>query len=130
MGTTPAMRPPESADAVPPESQAAASPEPGRTRRAPRLNRYSVPVVGLDPAHEGLRIAHLTDLHVGMLTPSRFIRAAVEQARSAKPDLIVLTGDYVCYSPKHVAALGEVVAGFDVPTVCVLGNHDYWTDAH
>lgn len=41
-----------------------------------------------------------------------------------------MTGDYVCYSPKYVPRLGEVVAGLTVPTVCVLGNHDYWTDGH
>lgn len=96
----------------------------------PILNRYVVPVSGLDPAHNGLKIAHLTDLHVGILTPHRFIRAAVEMARAEKPDLVVMTGDYVCYSPRFVGRFGEVVSGLDVPTICVMGNHDYWTDGH
>lgn len=98
--------------------------------RRPRLHRYRVPVYGLDPAHDGLKIAHLSDLHVGILTSHRFIRAAVEMAQAERPDLVVLTGDYVCYSPRFVGQFGEIVSGFDVPTVCVLGNHDYWTDAH
>lgn len=101
-----------------------------RRARMPVLHRYTVPVVGLDPAHDGLRIAHLSDLHVGSLTSHRFIRDAVELAQAERPDLVVMTGDFVCYSPKYVPLLGGLVRGFSVPTVCVLGNHDYWTDGH
>lgn len=98
--------------------------------KRPRLHRYNVPVYGLDPAHDGLKIAHLSDLHVGILTSHRFIRAAVEMAQAENPDLVVMTGDYVCYSQRFVGKFGEIVGGFNVPTLCVLGNHDYWTDAH
>lgn len=101
-----------------------------RRARMPVLHRYTVPVVGLDPAHDGLRIAHLSDLHVGSLTSHRFIRDAVEMAQAETPDLVLMTGDFVCYSPKYVPLLGGLVRGFAVPTVCVLGNHDYWTDGH
>lgn len=100
------------------------------THPVPRLHRYKVPVFGLDPAHDGLKIAHLSDLHVGILTSHRFIRAAVEMAQAEHPDVVVLTGDYVCYSPRFVGRFEELIRGFNVPTVCVLGNHDYWTDAH
>jgi predicted MPP superfamily phosphohydrolase len=72
----------------------------------------------------------LSDLHVGILTPHRFIRAAIELAKAEQPDLVVMTGDFVCYSPRFVGQLAEVVSGIAVPTVCVLGNHDYWTDGH
>ena len=98
--------------------------------KRPRLHRYTVPIAGLDPALDGLKIVHLSDLHVGSLTPHRFIRAAVEMAQAEQPDLVAMTGDYVCYSPKFVPQLGELTRGFTVPTICVLGNHDYWTDGH
>ncbi len=101
-----------------------------RRPRLPVLHRYLVPVIGLDPAHEGLKIAHLSDLHVGSLTSHQFIRSAVEMAQAERPDLVLMTGDFVCYSPKFVPLLGQLVSGFAVPTVCVLGNHDYWTDGH
>lgn len=98
--------------------------------RKPLLRHYTVPVRGLDPAHHGLRVAHLSDLHVGVLTPHGFIRNAVEMIQAEKPDLVVMTGDFVCYSQRFVGPFRDVVAGFSVPTVCVLGNHDYWTDGH
>ena len=106
-------------------------PSAAETTRRPHavLHRYTVPVVGLDPAHDGLRIAHLSDPHVGSLTSHRFICDAVEMAQAETPDL-VLDRRFRGYSPKYVPLLGGLVRGFAVPTVCVLGNHDYWTDGH
>jgi predicted MPP superfamily phosphohydrolase len=96
--------------------------------RGPRLVEHDVVVPGLDAAHDGLRVAHLTDLHVGMLTPDRKILRAIERALAARPDLVLLTGDFVCYSPKFVGKLAELTRGIDAPVYAVLGNHDYWTD--
>jgi predicted MPP superfamily phosphohydrolase len=36
-----------------------------------------------DPAHDGLRIAHLSDIHAGNPTPAEHVRAAVELANAA-----------------------------------------------
>ncbi len=83
---------------------------------------------GLDPAHEGLRIAHVSDLHVGMLTPHKRIRNAIEIAQAQSPDLLFLTGDFLCYSKKFVGALGELMSAVRTPAYAVLGNHDHWTD--
>lgn len=96
--------------------------------RGPRLVELEVVVPGLDPAHDGLRVAHLTDLHVGMLTPDRKILRALRRAAAAKPDLVLMTGDFVCYSPKFVGRLAELIGGIEAPVYAVLGNHDYWTD--
>ena len=45
------------------------------------------------------------------------------------PDLVVLTGDFVCHSQLYLEQLVEVVGGFRAPTIAVLGNHDYWSGA-
>ncbi len=101
-----------------------------RKQRAPRLITHEIVVPGLEPAHDGVKVAHLTDLHVGMLTPDRRIRRAVELANAARPDLVFLTGDYLCYSPKFAGKLEALVAGLSAPTYATLGNHDHWTDAY
>ena len=80
-------------------------------------------------ALDGLRIAHLTDLHVGKLTPIHVFERAVATTNAAEPDLVVLTGDFVCYSQAYLDALEEVVAGFHAPVIGVLGNHDHWCGA-
>jgi predicted MPP superfamily phosphohydrolase len=74
-------------------------------------------------------VAHLTDLHVGRITPLAVQKAAVEMANAEKPDLVVLTGDFVCHSQLYLDQLVEVVSGFSAPAVAVLGNHDYWSGA-
>jgi hypothetical protein len=84
-------------------------------------------VVGLDPRHDGVRIAQLSDIHVGNLTPASHIRAAIEAANASNPDLIVLTGDYVCWKRQEVTLAEEQLAGLKAPRVlAVLGNHDYF----
>lgn len=75
------------------------------------------------------RIAHLTDLHVGRVTPYAVQRAAVEMTNAERPDLVVLTGDFVCHSQLWLDQLVEVVSGFEAPTIAVLGNHDHWSGA-
>jgi len=94
----------------------------------PRLVEHEVLVPDLDPRHHGLRIAHLSDIHVGNLTPREHVRAAVELANAARPDVIVMTGDYVCWRRHEVFDLEEQIAGLSAPrVVTTLGNHDYFT---
>jgi predicted MPP superfamily phosphohydrolase len=92
----------------------------------PRVTEHEVLIEGLDPRHDGVRIAHLSDIHVGNLTPASHIRAAIDAANAAGPDLIALTGDYVCWRRREVALAAHQLAGFRAPRVlAVLGNHDY-----
>jgi predicted MPP superfamily phosphohydrolase len=61
------------------------------------------------------------------LTPASHVRAAIDAANAAKPDLIVLTGDYVCWRRQEVELAREQLAGLRAPRVlAVLGNHDYF----
>ena len=97
----------------------------------PRVTEHDVFIDGLDPRHEGVRIAQLSDIHVGNLTPASHIRAAITAANAARPDLIALTGDYVCWRRHEVALAAEQLGGLRAPRViAVLGNHDYmvWSD--
>src|SRR5882724_5924040 len=92
------------------------------------LRRFAGPVAYLDQiAH--LRIAHLTDQHVGRVTPMEVQRAAVEMTNAEKPDLVLLTGDFVCHSQLYLDELTTLVRGFEAPAIAVLGNHDHWSGA-
>lgn len=93
----------------------------------PRVTCHEVRVDGLDPRHDGVRIAQLSDIHVGVLTPRAHIRAAIDAANAAAPDLILLTGDYVCWRRTEVEQAAEQLGGLRAPRVlAVLGNHDYF----
>jgi uncharacterized protein len=82
-----------------------------------------VPVPGLPRELDGLRIAHLSDFHLG--PPSRGRRAterAAAWAETRRPDLVAVTGDLVSH-PRGEPVLRDVLARLDHPYV-VLGNHD------
>lgn len=60
------------------------------------------------------------------------IRWADHRTNELHPDLIVLTGDYVPSSVNAIPAFAQLVGKLHAPlgVVAVLGNHDYWVDAH
>ena len=93
--------------------------------------RRVVPITGLDPAFDGLRIGHLSDLHVG--APSlnaRSLARGVELIRQLEPDLVVVSGDLRARRSGD-AALRRSLALLDAPlgAYAVLGNHDH-ADGH
>lgn len=91
------------------------------------MTEHEVHVERLDPRHDGVRIAQLSDIHVGNLTPRSHIRAAITAANAARPDLVVLTGDYVSWRRHEVALAADQLGGLEAPRVlAVLGNHDYF----
>jgi len=76
-----------------------------------------------------MRIAHLTDLHVGRVTPFAIQREAQAMVNAQNPDLVVVTGDFVCHSQLYLDQLTHLMGGFSAPVFAVLGNHDYWAGA-
>lgn len=93
-----------------------------------RVRRFAGPHAHTEQLSH-LRIAHLTDLHVGRVTPMRVQEHAVELTNAAKPDLVCITGDFVCHSQLYLDQLENVIAGFGAPVIAVLGNHDHWAGA-
>jgi uncharacterized protein len=89
-----------------------------------RLRELEVEVPGLQPELDGLRIAHLSDFHLGV--PSRGTHAvdrAVEWAAERRPDLVAITGDLLTH-PRGEQRLRGVVERLPLPAFAVLGNHD------
>ncbi len=96
---------------------------------AVRVEAVTLHVPGLDPAHDGLRVAQLSDIHVGRRTPPARIQAALDAVNAFQPDLVALTGDFLSHNQQGVGLLREALGGLAAPTVAVLGNHDHWVDA-
>jgi predicted MPP superfamily phosphohydrolase len=94
----------------------------------PSAERVTFRLPDLDPAHDGLKVAQLSDLHVGPRTPTETVRSAIDAANAFAPDLVVLTGDYLSHSRSELWAMRDLLGGLVAPTVAVLGNHDVWVD--
>jgi predicted MPP superfamily phosphohydrolase len=99
-------------------------------RRWFRVVEREVRVPSLDARLDGLRIAHLSDLHLGTLTPRSWVLAWVRAANRTAPDLAVVTGDMVTsgtdFHEDVADALGELRAKGG--TFASMGNHDYFGD--
>jgi uncharacterized protein len=107
----------------------AAGPALASGRDVPVAEQRTFAIPGLHPAHDGLRVAQVSDVHVGPHTPPERIRAAVEEANAFEPDLVALTGDFLSKDQGGVGLVGELLGGLTAPAVAVLGNHDHWVDA-
>lgn len=97
----------------------------GIERRWLAVTHHRVPMAGLPPEWDGVRIVQLTDFHLGIAgAPYRMLARAVAQAVALRPDLIVLTGDYAHDGrPRPLDLLAPLARA--APTIAVLGNHDY-----
>lgn len=60
-----------------------------------QVHRIVLPVAGLPPALQGLRIAQLSDIHIGSFMSAADVRRAVAMANRLRPDLTVVTGDFL-----------------------------------
>jgi predicted MPP superfamily phosphohydrolase len=90
-----------------------------RTLRLARLPR----------ALDGLKILHLTDLHISGTPDRDWLRRVMELCQVWEPDLICLTGDVV-ETDSHqgwvMPTLGWLKARHGA--FAILGNHDRWID--
>jgi uncharacterized protein len=89
-----------------------------------RLEMLRCPLPGLPAELEGLRIAHLSDFHLGV--PSRgqtAVERTVAWVEDRQPDLTLITGDLLS-RPTAEGRLRELVARLP-RCFAVLGNHDY-----
>src|SRR5271163_3100055 len=59
------------------------------------IERVDVPVANLPPELVGLRIAQLSDIHIGDYMPPHEIARAVDMANNLQPDISFVTGDFV-----------------------------------
>lgn len=78
----------------------------------------------------GLRLVHLSDLHMTGRLTRPFYEALVDKTNALEPDVICLTGDLIeneaCW-PWLADPLGKLQARYGV--YFVLGNHDHYIDA-
>lgn len=95
------------------------------------LERVEIHLRRLPPKLDGFRVIHLSDTHHSPLTGIEHIERAVRVANRLKPDMFLLTGDYVSHHREYIPAVAAVLGSLrsKYGTYACLGNHDHWTDA-
>lgn len=102
-----------------------------RGRVAFEVREVPVRIPGLPRSLDGYVIAQISDIHTGANLGERELDEGLSLVRSARPDLLVVTGDMVdvdaFYAPLAARKIAEV-APRDGIFAC-LGNHDYYAGA-
>ncbi len=95
------------------------------------IEKVRIDLKRLPKTLENFRIAHLSDIHHSPFTSFEHISRAVETANELKPDMFVLTGDFVSHEIEYIQPVAEVLGTLqsEFGTFACLGNHDHWTDA-
>lgn len=95
-----------------------------------RLETHVLSVNAGGAAIPPLRIAFASDLHGGPGTHAATIRKACRLLADARPDLLLLGGDFVSFHARHVESVLEAIDSIAAPLgrLAVLGNHDLIAD--
>jgi predicted MPP superfamily phosphohydrolase len=98
---------------------------PGNQLHLIQANQHAIYLPQSEAALSGLRIGHLSDLHLTGYMHREYYRTAVAQLMAMQPELVILSGDLIDYD----ACLPQVcplLQPISAPLGCffVLGNHD------
>ncbi len=95
------------------------------------LERVDIRLERLPKKLDGFKIIHLSDIHHSPFTSLDHVIRTVKVANRLRPDMFLLTGDYVSHEREYIgpvaAELGKLKSKYG--TYACLGNHDHWTDA-
>jgi hypothetical protein len=85
-------------------------------------------VPGLPAEFDGIRIAQLSDLHIGPQTSRRFLSRVVDTTRDLAPDIIAVTGDLIDDRSEDVAIYARTLKSLSAPlgVFMIAGNHDIY----
>jgi predicted MPP superfamily phosphohydrolase len=96
-----------------------------------QIEKKELPVANLPEGLDGLHIVQLSDIHIGDFTQRDDVRRAVEMANQLRPDLIVVTGDFISWQGDPledcISELGRLNAPLGI-WGC-NGNHEMYVRA-
>ena len=98
-------------------------------RKGPTIIKENVSINNLHNDMSGLKIAQISDLHVGPTIKKGYVESVVNEVNELNPDIIAITGDMVDgsvnYLAPHVEPLKDLHA--NIGTFFVTGNHEYYS---
>jgi uncharacterized protein len=91
-----------------------------------------LPIAHLPSALAGARMVQVSDIHVGPRVDDDYLIGALDRAAALRPDIVVVTGDFMSYRQARGDAQFDQLRGVlahlprgRIATLGILGNHDY-----
>ena len=92
------------------------------------LRRLEFAYAGLPPELDGLKIAHMTDVHVGPYVSARDVKKMAGLLQAEAPDLLTITGDFiddVSQLPGVMTVMKPFLASLPLGAWFCMGNHEH-----
>ena len=92
------------------------------------LRRLEFAYAGLPPELDGLKIAHMTDVHVGPYVSARDVKKMAALLQAEAPDLLTITGDFVddvSQLPGVMTVMKPFLASLPLGAWFCMGNHEH-----
>jgi predicted MPP superfamily phosphohydrolase len=95
-----------------------------------RTERLVIATEKLPPGTDRLRIAQISDVHLGLIVRCDRLVAILEKVNEAKPDVFVATGDLVDAQINHLPGLRELFQDIKprFGKFAITGNHEYYAE--
>lgn len=93
-----------------------------------RVERVVIPTLKLPENKAKLKIAQISDIHLGLMVRDGRLKRIMDRLRSENPDLLVSTGDLVDGSMGQRNGIPELFMEFDPPLgkFAITGNHEFY----
>ncbi len=100
-------------------------------RRQVEVTTHDAPLNALPGSVDGMKVCQISDLHRGPYVSEEMLRDVTQSVMALRPDLILVTGDFVSVSYEYISSCAAAMDGLSAPlgVYGVLGNHDHWTSA-
>ena len=93
-----------------------------------RIERVSVETAKLPAGIDRLKIAQISDVHLGLLVSPQRLHTMVAKIASEEPDILVCTGDLVDGNIAHMDTVNGLLKQIHPPLgkYAVTGNHEFY----
>mgnify|MGYP001617865249 CR=1 FL=1 len=100
-----------------------------QTHQRLRTLSIDVPIKNLHPDLIGLKIAQISDVHIGSTIKGKFLKKVVSRINHIQPDFVAITGDLVDGPANllkhHLLPLADIKSRYG--TFYITGNHEYYS---
>lgn len=93
----------------------------------PRIRTIALGYANLPASLEGLKIFHLSDIHIGPYIGLEDLEELIERGSQLRPDIVLVTGDICDRLPVYLDSL-RIIESMKAPlgVFACLGNHEYF----
>jgi predicted MPP superfamily phosphohydrolase len=91
-----------------------------------RFLRTKEVVVPTEKLEGEVRVAHLSDIHIGSFYSPRFLKKVVDKTNSLDPDMVVITGDLADGAHPYTGETFMPLNDLRAPVYYVTGNHEHY----